>query len=120
MSNDLVIRLCDERALLMAELETLRSVHADAQAELVKLKAELVKLKAELELCQVCLSDAEGMYQLKCNDLSALQAELEQARQGWRDQVELLEKAYVALRAELAAARSSPGYNMPGGPGGPG
>jgi chromosome segregation ATPase len=113
MSNDLVIRLCDERALLMAELETLRSVHADAQAE-------LVKLKAELELCQVCLSDAEGMYQLKCNDLSALQAELEQARQGWRDQVELLEKAYVALRAELAAARSSPGYNMPGGPGGPG
>jgi capsule polysaccharide export protein KpsE/RkpR len=65
MSNDLVIRLCDEKALLVAELETLRSVHADAQAELVKLKAELEQLKQ-------------------------------------------------------ATACSSPGYNTPGGPGGPG
>lgn len=37
------------------------------------------KLHEELELCRVCLSDAEGMYSLKCNDLRELRAKVEQA-----------------------------------------
>ena len=64
--------------LSMAESNNPDSVLSKHNAMLMACEAR-DKFQEELELCKVCLSDAEGMYELRANDLAALQAKVARA-----------------------------------------